>query len=87
MNAFPQSYESFIQSIIAQDELPGLENLMGKLMLEGQRREVHFGGLGENEVLLMRTRNFKNGTRNFKSGTRNFRGNTTNFKGEKSFPK
>jgi len=28
-------------------------------MLEEQRREVRFGGLGENEVLLVRTINFK----------------------------
>jgi hypothetical protein len=28
-------------------------------MLEEQRREVCFGGLGENEFLLVRIRNFK----------------------------
>lgn len=35
------------------------KKLMWKFMLEEQRREVRFGGLGENEVLLVRTINFK----------------------------
>lgn len=39
---------------------------MWKFMLEEQRREVRFGGLGENEVLLVRTINFKSWIRNFK---------------------
>ncbi len=46
---------------------------MRKFMLEEQRREVRFGGLGENEVLLVRIGNFKSGI--------------INFKGEKSFLK
>ncbi len=45
MNVFSQSYESFIQSIIVRDELLGLAKLMGKFMLEEQRKEVWFGGL------------------------------------------
>jgi hypothetical protein len=45
MNDFSQSYESFIQSIIVGNELLGLEKLMGKFMLEEQRKEVCFGGL------------------------------------------
>jgi hypothetical protein len=65
MSVFTQSYESFIQLIIAQNKLLGFEKLMGKLMLEEQRREVRFGGTGENGVLLVRTGNFKSGTKNF----------------------
>jgi hypothetical protein len=72
--------------IIVQDELLGLEKL-GKLMLEEQRRVVHFGGLGENEVLLIRTKNFKCRTRNFTSGIENFKGSIGNFKGEEPFLK
>ncbi len=45
MNVLLWSYESFIKSIIVQDELSGLEKLMGKFMLEEQKREVHFGSL------------------------------------------
>jgi hypothetical protein len=45
MNVLLQSCEPVIKSIIVQDELPGLEKLMGKFMLEEQRREVHFGDL------------------------------------------
>jgi hypothetical protein len=39
----------------------------------------------ENEVLLVRTRNFKSGTKNFKGGIGNFKGEIRNFKGGKSF--
>ncbi len=39
---------------------------MRKFMLEEQRRELHFRGLGENEVLLVRIGNFKSRIRNFK---------------------
>jgi hypothetical protein len=45
MNVFLQNYESFIQLIIVEDDLLGLEKLMGKFMLEEQRKEVCFGGL------------------------------------------
>jgi hypothetical protein len=45
MNLFLQNYESFIQLMIVEDELLGFEKLMGKFMLEEQRKEVCFGGL------------------------------------------
>jgi hypothetical protein len=57
---------------------------MGKLMLKEQRREVHFGGISENEVLLVRTKNFKSETKNFRSGIGN---QSWHQKGEKSFPR
>ncbi len=56
---------------------------MGKIMLEEQKREVHFGSLGENEVMLMRTGNFKSGTKNFRGGIGNFKRGIENFKGKK----
>jgi hypothetical protein len=65
--------------IIVQGELSSLEKLMGKLMLEEQR-EVRFGDLSENEVLLVKIENFQN-------RTINFRGGIGNFKGKKSFPR
>lgn len=45
---------------------------MGKFMLEEQNREVRFGGTGENEVLLVRTKNFKSGTKNFQRWNQKF---------------
>jgi hypothetical protein len=45
MNVFLRSYESFIELIIGEDELSGLEKLMGKFVLKEHRKEVCFGGL------------------------------------------
>jgi hypothetical protein len=44
-----------------------------------------FWRLNENQVFMMKTRNFKSKTKNFKGGIGNFRGEIRNFKGEKSF--
>jgi len=43
MNTLPTSFESFIQSTIAQDVLPSFENLIGKFFLEKQKRKTKFG--------------------------------------------
>ncbi len=56
MNTLPTSFESFIQSTIAQDVLPSFENLIGKLFLEKQRRKTNFDKQGGKEALMMQIR-------------------------------
>jgi hypothetical protein len=37
------SYESFVQLVIGQDQLPTFERFFDKLLLEEQRNEAKFG--------------------------------------------
>jgi hypothetical protein len=37
LNALPNSYENFVQGILAQETLPSFDQLMSRLLQEGQK--------------------------------------------------
>jgi len=43
LNVLHVSYESFVQLVINQDQLPTFERFSNKLLLEEQQREAKFG--------------------------------------------
>jgi len=53
LNALPSLYEGFIQSIIAQDELPSVTKLTNKLLYGEQRLQSKKLKVPTNETLLM----------------------------------
>jgi hypothetical protein len=64
LGALLHSYESFIQGLLTQDELPSFENIAGKLLLDKTTRGFR-SGKRENEVLNQMPRGRFNGPPQF----------------------
>jgi hypothetical protein len=57
LNAFPDSYENFVQSVSAQWTLPNFDQLTSRLLQEAQRRELHGDQTKSEEALLLKFKN------------------------------
>jgi hypothetical protein len=57
LNVMPNSYDNFMQNVLAQGTLSNFHQLMSRLLQEAQRRELHGDQTDIKKTLLLKFKN------------------------------